>query len=80
MRSVAASRTGVYRTDDAGQTWQRAWARDLGSVHFLSFDDAESGWLGGDQLYHTANGGQTWDVVPLPGGERMEAIRAVAAC
>jgi photosystem II stability/assembly factor-like uncharacterized protein len=74
----AVSRTGVHRTGDGGQTWRRVYTKDLGVVHFLKFDDEVHGWFGSDQLYRTTNGGDSWDRVPLPGGEGLTAVRAGA--
>jgi photosystem II stability/assembly factor-like uncharacterized protein len=73
----AASRAGVYRTDDAGQTWKRVWAQELGSVHFLSFENPVRGWLGTDHLFETTDRGTTWTAVELPGVERMREVRAL---
>src|SRR5262245_32530186 len=73
-----ASRTGVYRTTNGGQTWQRTWERSPSGVFFLWFADAVRGWLGADRLYETANGGMTWTAAPLPGAARMKEVRALA--
>jgi photosystem II stability/assembly factor-like uncharacterized protein len=62
---------GVMRTDDGGCHWRGAWgARDLiaerGALYFLNEKD---GWLGGGYrggLYHTADGGSSWQLQPLP--------------
>jgi hypothetical protein len=62
---------GVMRTDDGGCHWRGTWsARDpiaeRGALYFL---DAKEGWLGGGYrggLYHTADGGSSWQPLPLP--------------
>jgi photosystem II stability/assembly factor-like uncharacterized protein len=72
-----ASRTGVYRTDNGGRSWQRTWERASSGVYFLWFADTEHGWLGSDRLYQTTDGGKRWAVDPLPGTERLRGIRSL---
>jgi photosystem II stability/assembly factor-like uncharacterized protein len=72
----AASAKGVYRTDDAGQNWKRAWASELSNVYALAFADPDHGWLGADRLYRTDDGGTQWNAVVLPGD--VADVRAIS--
>jgi photosystem II stability/assembly factor-like uncharacterized protein len=74
----AASRIGVYRTDDGGEKWRRTWKREPSGVFFLAFEDADRGWLGADRLYQTTDGGKNWTATTIPGAERMKEFRALA--
>ncbi len=57
----------LFRTDDAGLTWQRH-ALPIGGP--VSFVDARQGWMAGgparDQLFRTLDGGSTWEDQPVP--------------
>jgi serine/threonine-protein kinase len=74
----AASRAGVHRTADGGQTWTRVSGQARGHVFALTFADADHGWLSGDGLYRTADGGRTWNPVELPGADPKRGVRALA--
>ena len=63
---------GVARTNDGGCHWQQLWTSNenpdetYGDIYFLN---EQEGWLAGaylGNLYHTTDGGRTWDDVPLP--------------
>lgn len=73
--SVAAASKdgGVYRSDDAGKTWKRF---DKVQVHGtimsvgLSASDAKQVVIGAryeGEVFATADGGSTWQSIPLPG-------------
>jgi photosystem II stability/assembly factor-like uncharacterized protein/tRNA A-37 threonylcarbamoyl transferase component Bud32 len=73
----AASRQGLYKTEDGGHTWRRIRERpDFRHVYFLHFTDAQNGWYGTDQIWQTTDGGTTWEAAPLP--EPMQAVNAAA--
>lgn len=72
-----ASRSAVYKTLDAGDSWQKMQMDPSGRVHFLHFMDDKNGWLGTDKLQHTSDGGATWNEVALP-GVKMRAVTAFA--
>lgn len=70
----------VWRTADAGETWQRSSALVLGAAPVftllgMSFVDTETGWLfaavgcmsdpGQRALFRTVDGGETWEKLPL---------------
>jgi photosystem II stability/assembly factor-like uncharacterized protein len=74
--SVAAASKdgGVYRSQDAGQTWKRF---DKVQVHgtimsvALHRKDPNQVYLGArydGEIYGTEDGGETWNAVPLPAG------------
>jgi serine/threonine protein kinase/photosystem II stability/assembly factor-like uncharacterized protein len=73
----AASREAVYRTEDGGREWKRV-RKSRGRVHFLYFQDAQTGWLGTDQLDYTDDGGETWSRVALPPAEKLLAVNDLA--
>jgi photosystem II stability/assembly factor-like uncharacterized protein len=64
--------SSVFRTVDAGKTWQRAMlSRSSFGVSQITFIDAQNGWViasdggaaAGSQaldIFHTVNGGQNW--------------------
>jgi photosystem II stability/assembly factor-like uncharacterized protein len=75
----AASRKGVYRTDNGGQTWRHTWPQELPrGAFFLRFEDPQHGWLGAEQLFLTADEGATWKPVALPGLDGPAEVRALA--
>lgn len=60
---------GVARTADGGCHWEQLLVSDNSGVWYggIYFLNESSGWLiGGDSLYHTADGGKTWQEVPSP--------------
>lgn len=60
-----ASLLVLYRTHDGGETWSPG-AAETGSLQRYAFADAEHGWIldpSGWQLYVTADGGRSWQVV-----------------
>jgi photosystem II stability/assembly factor-like uncharacterized protein len=70
----AASRHAVYKTENGGKDWKRVRNLKGGRVHFLYFPDAQTGWLGTDQLLYTDDGGQTWSQIALPHEEKLLAV------
>lgn len=58
----------VFRSEDGGSSWIRTAALPT-RVDVLRADPRQSRALwaaGGDRLHHTANGGASWQAVPLP--------------
>ncbi|WP_428657501.1 WD40/YVTN/BNR-like repeat-containing protein [Runella sp.] len=59
----------IYRTEDAGKTWQQVWATDQKGVFLdgIAFWDKKNGLIFGDPidnhlyLLKTADGGKTWE-------------------
>ncbi|MFO1327846.1 MAG: YCF48-related protein [Rubrivivax sp.] len=64
--------------DHTGWCWQspQPWAPVLDDV---VFDASGTGWAAGDALLHSADGGQSWQELPLPGGEPARSVRFVDA-
>jgi photosystem II stability/assembly factor-like uncharacterized protein len=70
-KSDGPNRYGVMRTDDGGCQWRGVWSdqhllTEFGELYFL---DEKQGWLAGGYkggLYHTADGGHSWQPLPLP--------------
>ncbi|MDM7926814.1 MAG: YCF48-related protein [bacterium] len=59
----------VVRTTDGGATWQDLEATNsLSYRHCIAvqFLDRMNGWIAGEGLFHTADGGATWSIVQLP--------------
>jgi photosystem II stability/assembly factor-like uncharacterized protein len=52
----------LYRTGDAGFTWQRVRIKTEPEFRSLSFSDAQRGWAAGwnGVIYHTEDGGSSW--------------------
>jgi photosystem II stability/assembly factor-like uncharacterized protein len=79
----------VFRTDDAGDSWQQVWAQPGTFVRALGFFDAETGILGNvgvgsfpnvkdrTPLYRTSDGGKTWAPVTQIDGPVPEGICAI---
>ena len=64
--------TWLYRTVDAGATWQRFnWPAQVNDVN-ITFVDQDHGWVGAaPSLLHTNDGGKTWQklsAMGLPAG------------
>jgi photosystem II stability/assembly factor-like uncharacterized protein len=53
----------LYRTLDAGNSWQRVEIPRQRGIRTLFFSDIQNGWAGGwtGQVYHTTDAGQTWN-------------------
>jgi len=89
--SSAVNTTVLFTTDDSGRTWtESAPLRTASQVGFVSFADAEHGWvlmseeigMGKDQvwLYRTADGGRHWSLAassPPPGSDDNTGIPVV---
>ena len=70
--AAASNNGGVYRSQDAGQTWTRF---DKGEVHGtimslgLHQTDPKQVYLGAryqGEIFGTEDGGQSWTALPLP--------------
>ncbi len=67
-------RANVYLTSDSGRTWKWVIAGDatVASVHSVKAVDDKNVWVvgrthwEGDVLFHTRDGGKTWDCLSLP--------------
>ena len=63
---------GVARTTDGGCNWHQLWVSNDNPDEWyddIYFIDEREGWLAGKAnggLYHTTNGGKTWNDLPLP--------------
>jgi photosystem II stability/assembly factor-like uncharacterized protein len=51
--------SGTYRSEDGGKTWQKRGEGGTG----LQFLDSKRGWVEGNILWHTDDGGVTWEGV-----------------
>jgi hypothetical protein len=68
LRTSAAFRRGLlFHTTDGGVHWTQCPDPPVGGE--LVFSDAQNGWMGpgpqGDELYRTADGGQSWQKAEL---------------
>jgi len=72
---AALAGSAYLRTDDGGQTWSGAGNPDLvgtfRDTHFL--DDAQTGWLVGDDVWHTTDGGRSW-TLQYDGGISLASV------
>lgn len=59
----------IFRTDDAGKSWQIFSTNNSRSVYCLAFKDSLHGFAGGDflDLWRTEDGGKTWQFFWLEG-------------
>jgi hypothetical protein len=73
----AASQSALYRTNDGGKTWKRLGVGKVGSLGFLHFSTRRKGWIGGDEMRTTEDGGDNWSAVPLPGSEPPGLVTAL---
>ena len=69
LQSGSAFRPGLlFHTEDGGAHWAEMPRPPMGGD--LVFTDAAHGWMGpgleGDEMYHAANSGQSWQRVDLP--------------
>lgn len=56
----AAAEDGLLKSTDAGLTWKRTQAPAIGEPYFTSQLD---GYLAGDKVYRTTDGGEQWDTL-----------------
>ena len=71
----------VYRTLDGGHSWEthvlsyvvgkEIAVASLRAVSFASFD---YGWIVGDAMYRTTDGGATWRLIPGTAGEELTSL------
>ena len=79
----AATSVGLFRTVDAGQSWQRAQYANFGGVVGPAFDvqfvTTQIGYAVGENgnIWKTTNGGQTWTDL-LTVAQRRFSLRAVS--
>ena len=80
----AAAGAQIIKSTDGFATWTNV---QVGGNWFdVSFVDANNGWALGaspsnglTELWHTSNGGQTWDVKPMPDAVAVHAVNAQTA-
>lgn len=61
--------TTIHHTTDAGQTWRSMEAAGLeGTIHGMTFTDADHGWLVGEggSIFQTSDAGQSWSFFRNP--------------
>ncbi len=65
---IVTSNGEVYRTANAGESWQRILALEATGLNAIAFQDSEHGCVGGinGQLWCTQNGGADWQQIALP--------------
>jgi len=58
----------IYRTSDAGDTWQKLSSGTQKSIYAISFADKKNGWAVGRRgfVIHTTDGGDSWEVQDIP--------------
>ncbi len=67
----------VYRSDDAGQTWQNIFPPgSSGNLHDLYFWNPDTGVVVGDngQIFRTVNGGQFWQRITVGVTDHLYAV------
>jgi len=66
----------VLRTTDAGATWESITQLEPGYIEWISFRDADHGWLCGEhgRLCATGDGGRTWRCHDEPGDEAALSV------
>ncbi|MCE9578991.1 MAG: hypothetical protein K8W52_38055 [Deltaproteobacteria bacterium] len=79
----------IFRTDDAGASWQKVLAKPGTFVRALGFLDAQRGFAGNlgpdafpgvtdtQLLYRTDDGGATWTPVALPDADGARGVCAI---
>lgn len=66
----------LWKTNDAGLSWQRVRVGDLPNISTFHFYDSQNGWVGGwtGEIYRTNDGGQTWAKAELPAKYEVQEI------
>lgn len=85
---IAGTKSGVFRTRNAGETWEEltsAYNGPTDKPYFRSMGWANSrvGWLGAlggkHQIYHTVDGGDSWTRYAFPTGSGVGGICGIQA-
>ncbi len=76
-RTDLVQHSAIYKTTDAGQTWERLVTLDQNVINSFLFRDSRKGWLVGSKglLMETSNGGGTWNSIPLNTTENLKIIK-----
>jgi len=64
----------VLSTKDGGKSWmsQHIQAKDLRSLYFIN---SQEGWtVGSNEIFHTTNGGSSWDLISPTSSERLNSV------
>jgi photosystem II stability/assembly factor-like uncharacterized protein len=75
-------RSVVFATEDGGETWRRQYQGNDASnaLWEVRFADEHSGWAVGEkEVIHTADGGATWQVQPVPGDAFLFGVEVLSA-
>ena len=79
---LAATTTGIFRSPDAGQTWNQAFNGGIGNIAFNPSDssNAVAGGLDNRRAYYSTDGGASWQQAtsPTAGGGRVQVCYAAA--
>lgn len=81
---MGGTKAGVFYTMDGGSTWNAtqlpsAGALDLSFMLFLSMPDSKTVYGGGLGFFKSANGGQSWAKVAVPGVSSFTLITGIQA-
>ena len=78
--AVLAVDDGLWRSDDAGATWTRVYARVGGSQLGVSFNAAGTGIaVGYDGILRSTDQGLTWAPQPVPAPSYLNAVTWVTS-
>ena len=64
----------LMKTTNGGSTWARVSPLNVDELVAVHFIDAQHGWIAGDGVYATADGGTTWQEVA--GGTYIDSLAA----
>ncbi len=79
-RALVVTGSGsIYRSEDAGERWQRVHVDPGGALYDVAMTGPERGWAVGDErLLSTRDGGRSWERLPLPAEAANARLRAIA--
>jgi len=67
QQTTAGNKSRVLKTTNGGIEWE-VLDTSISKIHWTQFDDPNNGWIFGDNVYRTTDGGASFTIFPTPQG------------